>query len=53
MLDSMLLVLVFALACAGSPERVSELVLALKWVSQYLCQWPLPAGKALVDLFQK
>ena len=52
-LDDMFPVLVFALACTDSPEKVSEVVLVLKWMSQFLCQWPLPAGKALVDLFQK
>ena len=52
-LDDMFPVLIFAPACPGSPEKVSEVVLVLKWVSQYLGQWPLPAGKALVDLVQK
>ena len=51
-LDDMFLRLVFALTCTDSPEKVSEVVSASKWVSQYLCQWPLPAGQALVDLFQ-
>ena len=51
-LDDMFLLLVFALTCTDSPEKVSEVVSASKWVSQYLCQWPLPAGQALVDLFQ-
>ena len=52
-LDDMFPVLVFALACTDSPEKVSEFVLVLKWVSQYLGKWPLPAGQALVDLVQK
>ena len=52
-LDDMFPVLVFALACSGSHEKVSEFVLVLKWVSQYLGQWRLPAGKALVDLVQE
>ena len=34
-LDDMFPVLVFALACSGSHEKVSEFVLVLKWVSQY------------------
>ena len=36
-LDDMFLLLAFALACTDSPEKVSEFVLALKWVYQYLC----------------
>ena len=51
-LDDMFPLLVFALACTDSSE-VSEFVLVLKWMFQYLGQWPLPAGKALVDLVQK
>ena len=57
MLDDRVSLLAFALpcsgSCSGSPESISELVLALKQVSQYLCQWPLPVGQVLMDLFQK
>ena len=57
MLDDRVSLLAFAPpcsgSCSGSPESISELVLALKQVSQYLCQWPLPAGQVLIDLFQK
>ena len=42
----------FALACPGFPESISEVVLVLKRVSQYLCQWPLPAGQVLMDVFE-
>ena len=52
-LDDMFPLLVFAPACTDSPEKVSEFALVLKWVSQYLGQWRLPAGKALVDLVQE
>ena len=42
--------LVFALACPGSPERRSEVVLALEWVSQFLSQWMSSARQAQVYL---
>ena len=48
--DTMFPLLVFALACLRSLEWVSEVVLALEWASQFLCQWPVPAGQPLVDL---
>lgn len=39
--DTMLPLLVFALACLGSLEWVAEVVSALEWASQFLCQWPV------------
>ena len=50
--DTMLPLLVFALACLGSLEWVAEVVLALEWVSQFLCQWSVQAGQSLVNLQQ-
>ena len=39
--DTMLPLFVFALACLGSLEWVAEVVSALEWASQFLCQWPV------------
>ena len=48
--DTMLPLLVFALGCLGSLEWVAEVILALEWVSQFLCQWSVQAGQSLVNL---